>query len=268
MSVTRYILKLYIKALVHLNAAQPHTQRCTYIQLYAIECANSLTRTQCIRVKPETLSFSPNCKHELRPNIHSQIALLYIRLLCILTGKLYFMRISLFHLALIWGAFMQPTFPRFKENPFHSHVLELDCRSSCLEIYARKPPSKSYKQRSYLKVKGYERGLQVCWGLDQTNSILIFSDGFLPLPTCPGHTSKSFFPHVTPEVKGLSVFFPILVRKNIKPEVMVWRLISPEALAAVHMRNKSSQGCHVYFNKIKLYMVCTVLVTYLFHKNT
>lgn len=217
-----------------------HTHGDAHIYSYTQLSVQIHSRTQCIRVKPETLSFFPNCKHEL---VHSQIGLLYIRRLCILTGKLYFMRVSLFHLALICGAFTEPAFPRFKENPFHSHVLELDCRSSCLEIHAKKRPSKSYKQRSYLKVKGYECGLQVCWSVDQTNSILIFSHGFLPLPTCPGHTSKSFFQNVTPEAKGLSLFFSILVRKNIQHKVMVRRLIRPKALrvAAVYMRNKSSQ---------------------------
>lgn len=106
MSVTQWILKLYMKALARLNTAHPHSQRCTYIQLYPIECANVLTRTQCIRVKPETLCFFHNCKHEPRPKVHLQIVLLYIRWLCSLRGKLYFMRISLFHLALICGAFM------------------------------------------------------------------------------------------------------------------------------------------------------------------
>lgn len=95
-----------MKALARLNTAQQHSHRYTYMQLYPAECANVLTHAQCIRVKPETLSFSSNCKHELRGKVNIQIVLLYMCWLCIVTGKLYFMRICLFHLALIFGAFV------------------------------------------------------------------------------------------------------------------------------------------------------------------
>lgn len=124
-------------------------------------------------------------------------------------------------------------------------MLKLDYHTS-LEINAKNPPSKSYKQGSYLKVKGYECGLQVHCSLKQTNCILIFSNVFLPLPTCPSHIN------VPPQE-------PVTLQ-------YLWRLISPKELSHSCVYEKQIKpGCHVCFNKILtlygLYCTCNLFIS-------
>lgn len=86
-------------------------------------------------------------------------------------------------------------------------------------------------------------------------------------PTCPSHTLKWLLPNVTPEATSPSFFFFHVIEKHshdIHRKVIVWWLISPRALSHSCVYEKQ---INVYLNKIKLQMVCAVLITYLFHKN-
>lgn len=154
----------------------------------------SHTLIHCVRVKAEVLSLSLNCKHELRPKACSQTERLCILRLRSLTGETVFHENWLVSFGIDVRCIYVADPPKvLRKTTFHSHFLELDFSALLLCVYAKKLPTKSYKPRSYQKVKGHECGLKVY--LDTT----YFLWPFFSQISAPPKKSESHFKVLHPK---------------------------------------------------------------------